>query len=382
MEALADVMAVMALVGSGLCIAGWLAVQRFAVKPPQIPAHCPPVTILKPLCGEEPHLEEALVSCLRQDYPEFQIVFGLHHRSDPALAVVENLKVRFPDCDMAIIVNPAIHGTNRKVSNLINMLSAARHNLLVISDSDLHVPPDYLGQLVAELERPGTGLVTCLALGRPPAELGWPARLGAAQITYNFVPGILFGRAAGRQDSLGSTVMLFRDTLERAGGLNPLADVLAEDNVLGQRVNALGLSVGLAQVVAGATVPENSLAALWHHELRWARTIRASAPWCLAGSAIQYPLFWAALACVFSGGALWSIAAFAAIWALRAAAMRGIDVALKDMAGNFAPGGSALLLPLRDCLSAVVIAASYWTEDVVWRGHKMRANGVAAAEAP
>ncbi len=381
MTVLADVMALVALAGTGLCLAGWVAVFRFVSRHHEPQHDLPPVTILRPLCGEEPQLEEALASCCRQAYPAFQIVFGLHHRSDPAFAAVQKIRERFPDCDIEVVIDPTLHGSNRKVSNLINMLPSARHDVLLISDSDLHVPADYLERLVAELGQPRMGLVTSLSFGRPPAALGWPARLGAAQMTYNFLPGILFGRAAGRQDSLGSTVMLRRETLERAGGLVPLADVLAEDNVLGQRVRALGLSVGLAHTIVGATVPERSLRDLWHHEVRWTRTIRASAPWCLAGSTVQYPLFWALLACAFSGAAPWALGLFGAVWLVRAITMAGIDAMLRRMAGPHMPRGQALLLPLRDVLSVVEIGASYWTDDVIWRGHKINAAGIAANQA-
>src|SRR5258708_38639302 len=146
------------------------------------------------------------------------------------------------------------------------MLPAARHDVLVISDSDLHVMPDYLEQLVAALEVPGTGLVTAVFTGLT-AHRGWPARLGATHISHIFLPGVLVARAMGRQDCLGSTVMLRRQVLEDIGGLQPLVTELAEDNVLGQRVRGLGLTVRLADIVTAVTVPEASFRPLWHHEI-------------------------------------------------------------------------------------------------------------------
>ena len=131
-----------------------------------------PVTVLKPLHGDEPLLEEALASVCRQDYPAWQVVFGVQDAADTALPVVRRLQARFPDCDIAVVVDPTPHGPNRKVANLINMLPAAKHDVLVIADSDVHVAPDWLRRLVAALEGPGVGVVTTVYTGlagpRPP----------------------------------------------------------------------------------------------------------------------------------------------------------------------------------------------------------------------
>src|SRR5271156_2814343 len=142
---IADLMATLACVGLLQCLAGIIVVRRFANARGwgALPADPPPVTILKPLCGDEPLLEEALVSCFQQNYPGFQIVFGIQNPKDPALAAVQRLRERFPARDVAVVVDPTPHGPNRKVANLINMLPSARHEILVISDSDLHLPPDY-----------------------------------------------------------------------------------------------------------------------------------------------------------------------------------------------------------------------------------------------
>src|SRR5271169_4610407 len=191
------------------CFAGWASVARFAAAPALAPQLLPPVTILKPLCGDEPLLTDALGSCCRQDYPIFQIVFGVQDAADPALAAVRNLRERFPEHDITVVVNSTVHGRNRKVANLINMLPSARYDILVFSDSDLHVAPDYLTRLVAALAKPTTGLVSTLCVGRP-VHRRWPARLGGSQINYGFLPGALLARALGRQDCLGSMMALHR----------------------------------------------------------------------------------------------------------------------------------------------------------------------------
>ena len=314
-----DLMAFLACLGLLQCLAGVWAARRFAGARGQgvLPADPPPVTILKPLCGDEPLLEEALTSCFAQDYPAFQIGFGIQNPNDPALEVLERVRRRFPDRDIAVVVDPTPHGPNRKVANLINMLPSAKHDVVVISDSDLHLPRNYLERLVVTLERPGTGLVTSLYIGVPPADRGWAAKMGSTQINHCFLPGVLLSRALGREDCLGSTAILTKETLERTGGFQALVQLLAEDNVMGQRVKALGLRVGLADTIPTATVPEPNLRALWEHEIRWTSTIRALAPVSLCGSTLQYPLFWALLAVLAGMGAAWSLVLFVAAWICR-----------------------------------------------------------------
>ncbi len=374
MTDLATVMGWIAGLGTLQCLAGLFAVWRFSRGGFNAPTSCPPVTILRPLCGDEPMLEEALVSCFSQTYPAFQIVFGIQNPDDPALAVVQRVKERFPGQDVAIVVDSTLHGKNRKVANLINMLPFARHDLLVISDSDLHLQPNYLERLVVEMQKSGTGLVTALYLGLAPAPGNWISRLGATQISHNFLPGVLISRALGRQDSLGSTAMFYRGTLERIGGLHALSHLLAEDNIMGQRVRELGLSIGLAKTVPAATVPEATIPAMWQHEMRWTRTIRALAPLAVGLSAIQYPLFWALIAVCLTGGASWSIALFVGIWLVRTVSSRTIDSLLTPWAGHPVQPTPAWLLPLRDALSVLEIAASYCIDEVTWRGQRMEAS--------
>jgi ceramide glucosyltransferase len=375
---LADISEMLSCAGIFLCFLGFIAVRVFArpVQPDATTTHQPPVTVLKPLCGDEPLLDQALESCFSQAYPEFQIVFGVHHAADPALAAVERLRERFPERDIDVVIDASMHGSNRKLSNLINMLPFAKHEILVISDSDLHVPADYLEKLVTALAKPGTGLVTSLYLGRPPTSEGWVPALGASQINHAFLPGVLLSRAMGRQDCLGSTAMFRRETLESIGGLRPLVHVLAEDNVMGQRVRSLGLSVALADIVPTAIMPEASLRALWQHEIRWVRTIRELTPALLCASTLQHPLFWSALALCLAGGAPWSVALFLGTWGIRAACARGIDRALRERFGLRVFATPLWLFPARDVLSVAQIAASFLINQVVWRGHKMAASGV------
>jgi ceramide glucosyltransferase len=388
----AGLTAVFACAGVVQALAAARLVTLFGRQTVLAPPNRPPVSVLKPLYGAEPLLEQALATVCEQTYPSWQIVFGVQDEADPAIAVVSSLRARFPGCDMTLVVDPTLHGRNRKIGNLINMLASARHDILVIADSDVHACPDYLDRLVAALLRPRVGLVTTLYGGLP----AWSkivAKLGAAQITYGFLPSALLARRMGRQDCLGATMCLKRADLDRIGGFHALLDHLADDNVLGRRVRGLGLDVALAQTVPLTTVPEVRPAALFRHELRWARTIRALEPAGFAASILQYSLFWALLTIVLTAGSLWSVALFAVTWALRIVAARSIDSALASSWGDLrrshavqpsAPPGDTVttlafrcpvwLLPLRDVLSVAVMLASYAGRRVDWRGHGLHAD--------
>ena len=406
--ALAGLAAVLAGIGVAQALAASRLVTAFARRPAEPAAERPPVTVLKPLHGDEPLLEAALATLCEQTYPACQIVFGLQSETDPAVATVSRLQTRFPAIDTALVIDPTLHGANRKVGNLMNMFPSARHDVIVIADSDVHVRPDYLDRLVAALESPGVGLVTTLYAGlpvsvitgpasamkaneaatpdispRPPSPPSLSSRLGATQITHGFLPGAVLARAFGRQDCLGATMCLRRRDLDRIGGLAALVDHLADDNVLGRRIAALGMRVALAKTVPLTTVPEPTLSALFRHELRWARTIRALEPAGFAASVLQYPLFWALLAIPLAGAAPWSIGLFMIVWVLRAIAALGVDAALlplwsQERGSNddaaLAFSCPVWLLPLRDIFSVAVMLVSYGGRHVDWRGHGLHAD--------
>ena len=371
-DAASAALAGITVAGMAQSAAGWVAVHRFSQRAMAPPERRPPVTVLKPLHGDEPLLEEALASYCRQDYPALQIVFGVQDARTRRLQVLRRLRARFPDLDMAIVIDPAPHGTNRKVANLINMLPCAKHDVLVISDSDMHAAPDYLDQLVASLAAPGIGLVTTLYAGLP-AGGTLTARLGAAGINDAFLPGALLSRALGRQDCMGATMALTRQTLNKVGGLPALSNHLADDAVLGRLVLASGQGIALAGTVPATTVPEAHLPTLFQHELRWARTIQALVPVGFALSAVQHPLFWAALAVGASGGSRGRGCCFCLAWGLRAAAAWGVGRHL-----GLASRLPIWCLPLRDLMSVAVILVSYWSDRVAWRGHTLHATDLAA----
>jgi len=367
-HALAWLAALFAAIGVAQQFAGTILVARFVAQTTAPLAVPPPVTVLKPLCGVEPLTEVALESFFLIDYPVFQLVFGVQNPADPVLEIIEMLRARYPARDVALVVDPTLHGSNRKISNLINMLPAATHAVLVMSDADIHVPPYFLHRVAAALAAPRVGLVTTLYT----ALAGTPhlaTTLGANQINYTFLPGALLARRLGRQDCLGVTMALHRDTLERVGGLAAVANHLADDQVLGRLVRARGMALTLAQVIPATTVPEANFAALYRHELRWARTIRALVPLPYAASVLQFSLLWSVLAVLLSGGAWWSWALICAVLLIRYSLARRIDRAL-----GLVKAGEAWLFLVRDLFSAIIYLASFGGATVEWRGQKMRAD--------
>lgn len=339
----------------------------------ETPSDLPPVSILKPLHGDEPMLEAALASFCTQDYPCYQIVFGVHGHDDTAIAVVERLRSRFPKVEIDLVIGDAAHGINHKVSNLINMYPSARHDVIVMADSDIHAGHDYLRTLIQPLLADKTGLVTTLYAGLP-ASMSLVRRFGAAQINHFFMPGVLLSRMLGREDCLGATMALRRDILDRIGGLEALVRHVADDAVLGHKVKELGLHVALASTLTQTTVAEESWAALFHHELRWGRTIRNLEPLGYALSSTQLSLFWASLS-VGMSGFRWSMIAFFLItWVMRAQAASAINGALGRQDWRL-----SLTLPMRDWFSALIMLCSLRGKRVAWRGKHLHIHRHARA---
>jgi len=331
-----------------------------AASPRVMPAW-PAVTVLKPLHGAEPMLTEALESFFVQDYPALQLVFGVQRADDPAATVVRELCGRHRQVDAVLVVDPTPHGANGKVANLINMYPHARHDVLVVSDSDMHVAPDYVSRVAAELDAAGTGLVTSLYVGKPFGH-GVVAQLGAAYINQIFASGAVMARALGRQDCLGATMALTRATLRRIGGFEALSPYVGDDGVLGQLVLGTGQRIAMAATMPATTVAEDTFSALFSHELRWARTIRATAPVGFCASAVQFPIFWALLAVALAAHQVWPMALLLLACAARMVSGRLIECALG------AARTPVWLVPARDVLSVAVMGAAFLGERVAWRG--------------
>jgi ceramide glucosyltransferase len=338
-----------------------IAVRRL-VRAPVPETQTGPVTILKPLCGEDAGLMDNLRSFCRQ-HGEFQIVFGVREEDDPAVPVVRRLIAEFPGADLALVVQWRRRGSNLKIANLHNMLPLARHPILAISDSDMRVGPDYLAAVSAPLADPKVGIVTCLYRGVPAAAAGGLSTyLACSHINHGFLPQAALAKSLGeRAGCFGASVALRRDMLDRAGGLAAIEDTLADDYALGAAVRRAGGRILLSPYLIDNVIAEPSLRALFRHELRWARTIRLVAPVGFLGSAVTHPVVLAALA--LATGAIPAAAAgmLGLAFLCRCAQVRAVDRALGLQATPFHR------LPVRDLLSFAVFVASFFVRRVEWR---------------
>ena len=325
----------------------------------------PPVSILKPLKGTDPQMYESLRSHCQQDYPEYEIIFGVSDANDPALQFVERVKAEFPERAIVVVLCSEKLGANTKISNLAQMLPKARYEHLIVNDSDIRVEPDYLRRVAAPLADPKTGMVTCLYRGIAGSTLG--SRLESLGISTDFAAGVLAARQLenGIHFGLGSTLAFRRRDLETTGGFEVLADYLGDDYEIGRRMSALGLEVELSNVVVETFLPQYRLGEFLQHQLRWARNIRDSRRGGYIGLGLTFGIPWAVLALVFSRGASWA-------WALL-----GLVVALRAMLA-LTLGWTVLrdrqvfrllwLIPLRDLVAMGIWLAGFVGHRITWRG--------------
>lgn len=324
----------------------------------------PPITILKPLHGVEPGLADRLAAFSRQDYDgSVQILCGVRDSTSPSVAAVRAMQREHPDAPIELNVDPRQHGTNRKVSNLINLMPRARHDTIALSDSDILVHSGYLAGLARLLAAPHVGAVTCLYHGIGGSGL-W-SRLSALAINSHFLPQAMTAIALKlSKPCFGATIALDRSTLERIGGFGRFADDLADDYAIGMAVRTAGYEVATAPFVVGHCCFEDSLRQLLRHQIRVARTIKSIDPIGYAGSIITHP-FPLALIGMLSGSAAAVLVAVAAL-ASRVAVNRCVE-------RRFGlPRENLWLIPLQDFIAFGVYVASYFGATVHWRGADYR----------
>jgi ceramide glucosyltransferase len=359
-------LALAALCGAAYAVLSAFVLGRFMRRPSPRHRADAPVTILKPLHRSEPGLKENLESFLVQNFAApIQIVFGVHDKEDPALSVVRALQEKYPSFDISVVADAALYGGNAKVSNLINMLPAARHDILILSDSDIRVPPHWLSEVTAALAQAGIGAVTCLYQGVPGCPGLWP-KLAAMGSSYEFLPNAVTGISLGlAAPCMGSTIALTRGVLTRIGGFQAFADHLADDYEIGRAVRGLGLRVAIPAMGVSHSAVDESAKELLRHELRWTRTIRRINPLGHAGSIVTFALPLALIAAILLDFSPASLAVLAIALGARLFLKYRIDRILGSRAGP------AWLLPFRDTLSFVVFVASLFGETVHWRDTRL-----------
>ncbi len=372
-----EIVAVLGTVASigyyGLCLfsaARFLGEQRAAgggARPTPTSLH--PVSILKPLKSTDPEMYESFRSHCLQDYPEYEIIFGVSDADDPAIAFVERLQAEFPQVPIRLVLCLKSLGANTKVSNLAQMVTEAKYEHIVVNDSDIRVEADYVRSVAAPLLDPRVGLVTCLYRGVASASQG--SRLESLFISTDFSAGVLVARLleGGLHFGLGSTLAFRRSDLAATGGFEVLADYLADDYEIGRRIAGLGLGVELSGTVVETFLPRYHLKQFLDHQLRWARTIRDSRPGGYAGLVATFGLPWALLALVCARGAGWAWVLLGAVIVMRYAV--ALVVGRKVLQDRQVTKWLALV-PVRDFVAALVWLIGFWGHAVTWRGDSFR----------
>lgn len=331
----------------------------------------PDVSILKPVKGLDQSMYAGLVSHCKQTYAgNFEIVFGVNSRYDPAVVEIERLQEEFPEIAIRLVECSDRLGTSGKVSNLVQMIREAQFSHVLINDSDIHVSSQYLTQVMACFSDARVGMVTAPYIGRTAegrtGRTVW-SRLEALGISTDFLPGVLTARKleGGIRFGLGSTLAMNRKALEKAGGLEPLLECLADDFEMGARIAAAGYTVELCSEVVETTVPAYGLRGFWEHQLRWARSTRDSRKLGYIGQGVTYVLPWAMMTCVVSGFELWSFVLLCVVLLARIAVALSVGVGvlrdrqvLRDL----------WLLPARDFFGLLIWIWSFAGDTVVWRG--------------
>lgn len=328
-----------------LSIAGVLRFRRRR----EIPDFHPPVSILKPVRGRDPLFYEAIRSHAVQQYPQFELIFGVADPADPALADIERLRAEFPTLPVRVL-NTANDAPNGKVGSLEILALAAQYGILLVNDGDIVVPPDYLRRVVGLLGNPDVGLVTCLYRGRGASVASKAEALG---IATEFQPSVLVARLVSSGGfALGSTMAFRAASLQAIGGFAAIRDYLADDYQLGARIG----NVALADVVVETSLGAGTWSDVWKHQVRWSRTIRVSRPGGYFGYVVTQLTFWC-LAAALAGQTR--------------AALAGLIVRLVA-AGFYTSPLTLPFVPFRDLFGTAVWAAGMGGNTVEWRGMKFR----------
>jgi ceramide glucosyltransferase len=333
--------------------------------------YTPPVSLLKPVHGLEPNLEENLESFFRQDYPEFELLFCARVASDPALAVARRLAQKYPGVKARILTCGEPPWTNAKLYSLEAMWKQAAHDLLVISDSDVRVSPEYLRQIIKPFANPKVGMTTCIYRGLPAG--GFWTELEAFGFSVEMTAGVVVADLLeGMKFALGPTMVVRRACVEALGGFGFMADYCADDYILGNRVAESGMEVVLSHHSIDHMVFHHSFLASMRHQVRWMRSTRFSRPKGHFGTVLTYAMpygVFGLIAGLASGHA-------ALGWTLLGAAF--VNRAIQSIAAGYFVAGDrkaltrAWLYPLRDLLGSILWIGSYLSSKIDWRGEEYR----------
>lgn len=346
--------------------ATYAAIEFFGDPNPIDPEFHPPVSILKPICGIDCDTYKNFASFCRQDYPEYQIVFAVRDRFDPAVEVVEKIIAEFSDLDIQLVVSDRTIGANLKVCNLANAQAAAKYPILLIADSDIRVGSDYLRRVVQPLKDPTVGVVTC-----PYRSLvqGWVANIQAIQTACEFHAGVLVARKlSGMNFAFGSTIIIQTATLEAIGGFAAIADYLADDFLLGYLPTQKNYKVVLSNYIVEHVLAADTFTGSIQRQIRWARGKRVSRPWGYLGLILTYGTITSLLFLITTQGSILGWSVLGITWCMRLIMAWAIGVrSLKDEAAT----QFLWLVPLCDLLSFAVWCYSFLGNTIEWRGRSL-----------
>lgn len=338
-------------------------------QPPRLHAgFLPPISILKPLSGLDREAYANLASFCQQDYPEYEVICGIRNEQDPAAQVVRRLINDFPAVPIQLVVGEQRLGTNPKVSNLANMLGAARYPLLLISDSDIRVGRDYLRRVVQPLRDPKVGVVTCMYRSLTQHAIGALEALG---ISTEYHASVLVARKLeGVKFALGATIVIRRAVLEAMGGFAALANALADDFRLGNLAWRAGYGVVLSDYIVEHVLSTSRLAELIRHQTRWVRGTRSARPWGYLGLIFTHgtamSLLWLLLG---PSGWLFGWITVGVVWMARLIMAWVVGVRyLRDPAVK----RFLWLLPARDLLGFALWCSGFVGGTIEWRGQRFR----------
>jgi ceramide glucosyltransferase len=373
MELLGEVVLGCVAIGAGYqlfqLLAAWRFLRRAARRPRPAVAAWPPVTVLKPLKGLGVGLYENLATFCAQEYPgRWHIVFGVEDPDDPAVDVVARIRRERPDLDIVLSVDQA-PGVNRKVANLRHMMRHARHDLLVLSDGDIRVRPDYLRAMVAPLADPEgdprLALTTCLYRG---IAGGFASVVESLFINADFIPMVLTAQMVQRfRYAYGASIAVRREALDRIGGFEVLADFLADDYLLGNRIAKAGYRLLLLPHVVDTVLDSKTFGDVWRHQFRWGATYRVCQPSAWPFTVLTHATLWGVLAVLTVGGTLgWG--ALLLVLGTRLGSLAAILTLLGDRATR----ARLWLVPAKDLVTSAVWLAALVSRRVTWSGQVLQ----------
>jgi ceramide glucosyltransferase len=359
----------LALLSLALLLWQWLAALRFPLHQRAAAHPFPPaVTLLKPLKGCDSSTENCLRSWFTQDYTgRIQILFGVASADDPVCAIVRKLQTQFPSADARLVIGESLSGPNAKVSKLVELERLAAHEVLVISDADVLVPPDFLSNLVEPMRDPKVGLVNCFYRLANPGTLAmsWEA----VAINADFWSQVLQSRSLKPMDfALGAVMATRRQQLREIGGFQGLVDCLADDYQLGHRIARRGYRIELSPVVVECWSAPMGWSEVWRHQLRWARTIRVCQPLPYFFSILSNPSLWPLLWLAVQPGGVSALVALGGL-ALRVTTTRDLQ---RRLTGTSPSRGLVWLVPLKDLLHGFIWLLAFAGNRIEWRGQVLR----------